>query len=99
MKYHRAVSPVRTQTARQSSPTRAEKIGLVAWICLNWRLACQGSRIQVQYASWACFWTWGGRSERSFRNRLVVREVTLQVHRLSLARLELAKRLVRQSRE
>ena len=40
------------------------------------------------------FRTWGGSSERSFLNRLVVREVTVQVHWLSLPGLELAKRFV-----
>lgn len=38
----------------------------------------------------------GRTSERSFRNRLVVREITLQIHGLSLPSLELAKRLVGQ---
>ena len=94
MKYHRAVSSARTQTAHQSRPIRAKEIGLVAWICLNWRLGCHGSRIQMRYASSACFRTWGGSSERSFLNRLVVREVTVQVHWLSLPGLELAKRFV-----
>jgi hypothetical protein len=40
-----------------------------------------------------------GRSERSFRNRLVVREITLQIHWLGLTRLILAKRVVRQGGE
>jgi hypothetical protein len=37
------------QTARQSNPIRAEKMGLLAWICLNCKLECHGSRIQIRY--------------------------------------------------
>lgn len=91
MKYHSALSPDRIQTARQSIPIRAENIGRVTWICLNWSFGCHGSRVQAMYASRACFWTCGGKSARSFRKRLVVREVTLGIQRKGLARLELAQ--------
>ena len=94
MKYQIAVSPDRMQTARQSMPIRAEKIGRVAWTCLNWSFGCHGSRAQSMYASRACLCTWGGKSARSFRKRLVVREVTLGIHRKRLASLKLAQRLV-----
>jgi hypothetical protein len=84
------------QTARQSNPIRAEKMGLLAWICLNCKLECHGSRIQIKYASRACFWTCGGSEASSFRNRLVVWEVTLDVQRQCVTGLKLTQCLIRQ---
>ncbi len=48
------------------------------------------------YASRACLWTCGGRSANSFRNRLVVREVTGGIKWLGLAVGELAEGFIRQ---